>query len=235
MQSSWPHILEFLYGVAAVINTKLNCPLCEGIEGSSYYFSDINREYYRCSQCKLITVPPIHYLSLEDERAEYDKHQNSPEDEGYRKFLSRLFIPLNSNLKSGSYGLDFGSGPGPTLSVMFEEAGYKMSLYDPFYATDKNVLNKQYDFITATEVLEHLHDPAKEVDLLWSLLKPGGWLGVMTKLALDKEAFSKWHYKDDPTHVCFFSKETMDWLALKWKTNALYFGKDVILFQKWEY
>jgi len=200
--------------------------------GSDLFYSDSFRDYYRCSQCNLIHVPPSEYLTKEAELAEYNKHQNSPEDKGYRKFLGRLFIPLSSRLGSDSLGLDFGCGPGPTLSVMFEEAGYIMSLYDPFYATDRSVLKNQYDFITATEVVEHLHSPAFELNLLWSLLKPGGWLGIMTKLALDKEAFTPWHYKDDPTHVCFFSKETMEWLASIWKTKPLYFGNDVILFQK---
>jgi len=216
-------------GTNLIINSS--CPLCL-LKGSVFFYSDSFRDYYRCSQCNLIHVPPSQYLTKEAEFFEYNKHQNSPEDKGYRKFLGRLFIPLSSRLRSDSLGLDFGSGPGPTLSVMFEEAGHSMSLYDPFYAPDKSVLKDQYDFITASEVVEHLHNPAIELNLLWSILKPGGWLGIMTKLALDKEAFSAWHYKDDPTHVCFFSRETMNWQAYIWKTKPLYFGNDAILFQK---
>ncbi len=215
-----------------VINTSVYCPLCANTLGSSYFYSDSQRDYYRCSNCNLIHVPPFQYLSGENELAEYDKHQNSQSDPGYRKFLSRLFNPLNSRLSSGSFGLDFGSGSGPTLSVMFEETGHHMHIYDPFYAPDKEVLLQQYDFITTSEVVEHFHSPAVSLDLLWSILKPGGWLGIMTKLALDKEAFSKWHYKDDLTHVCFYSKETMNWLANSWQIKPLYFGNDVILFQK---
>ena len=218
-------------GKNLILNSSCVCPLC-GADKSIFFHSDGFRDYYRCSQCNLIYIPPSEYLSKEAELAEYNKHQNSPEDKGYRKFLGRLFIPLSSRLRSDSLGLDFGCGPGPTLSVMFEEAGYNMRIYDPFYAPEKSVLNNKYDFITATEVVEHLHRPAFELNLLWSILKPGGWLGIMTKLALDKEAFSKWHYKDDPTHVCFFSKETMEWQALKWKAEIFFIGKDVVLFQK---
>ncbi|MEA1910513.1 MAG: class I SAM-dependent methyltransferase [Spirochaetota bacterium] len=213
------------------LDKNRSCPLCLSA-GSKLFYSDSFRDYYRCSQCNLIHVPPSQYLTREFELAEYNKHQNSPEDKGYRKFLSRLFIPLNDLIKKGGHGLDFGCGPGPTLSVMFEEAGHSMSLYDPFYATDNNTLKNKYEFITASEAVEHFHNPAKEFDLLWSILKPGGWLGIMTKLALDKEAFSKWHYKDDPTHVCFFSKETMGWLGKKWKTKPQFFGNDVVLFKK---
>jgi len=177
-------------------------------------------------------VPPSQFLSPEAERAEYDKHRNSPDDAGYRQFLSRLFTPLNARLSPASHGLDFGSGPGPTLSVMFEESGHRMSLFDPFFAPDKQTLTVQYDFITASEVFEHLHDPATEIARLWSILKPGGWLGIMTKLALDRAAFSRWHYKSDPTHVCFFSEETMAWMAVQWQAELQQFGKDVLLFHK---
>lgn len=228
MQIIW----EFQSGKGRAIRTLFYCPLCTNPEGSSHFYSDGHRDYYRCSHCHLIHVPVSQHLSPEAERAEYDKHRNSPEDAGYRKFLNRLFIPINDRLSPDSHGLDFGSGPGPTLSVIFEEAGCNMSLYDPFYAPDNNILKGQYDFITASEVVEHLHNPAAEFDLLWSILKPGGWFGIMTKLALDKEAFSKWHYKSDPTHVCFFSKETMDWLAAKWNAEHVHIGRDVDLFKK---
>ncbi len=208
------------------------CPLCADTGGSSHFYSDRHRHYYRCPVCHLVHVPPSQFLSLEEERVEYDKHQNSPDDAGYRKFLGRLFTPLNSRLSPVSHGLDFGSGSGPTLSLMFEEEGHRMSLFDPYYAPDKHALCGQYDFITATEVVEHLHDPAAEFARLWSILKPGGWLGIMTKLALDRAAFSRWHYKNDPTHVCFFSSKTMDWLAEQWQAELCQIGNDVLLFKK---
>lgn len=208
------------------------CPLCESTDNSEFFYSDQFRDYYRCPCCHLIHIPASQRLSLEDERAEYDKHQNSPDDAGYRKFLGRLFSPLNQRLRPASHGLDFGSGPGPTLSLMFGEAGHEMNLFDPFYAPDKNVLTARYDFITASEVVEHLHCPATDLALIWSLLRPGGWLGIMTKLALDKTAFSTWHYKYDPTHVCFFSRKTMEWLGKQYQTGFLAFGNDVFLFRK---
>lgn len=218
--------------MAEKLSPVLSCPLCLHAAGSNYFHSDRHRDYYRCLHCNLVHIPTSQFLSPQEEQAEYDKHQNSPYDAGYRKFLSRLFIPLHTRLSPSSHGLDFGSGPGPTLSLMFEEAGHHMNLFDPFYAPQKDVLSVQYDFITASEVVEHLHDTAAELMLLWSILKPGGWLGIMTKLVLDRVAFSRWHYKNDPTHVCFFSSKTMDWLARQWQAELLQVGKDVFLFQK---
>ncbi len=208
------------------------CPLCKNKNGCSHFHTDRLRDYYRCTCCHLIHVPSTHFLSPLKEKCEYDKHQNSPQDDNYRKFLNRLFTPLKSRIKPNSYGLDFGSGPGPTLSLMFEEAGHRMSIYDPIYAPQKTILTSRYDFITASEVVEHLHDPESELMHIWSILKPGGWLGIMTKLAQNQIAFSKWHYKNDLTHVCFFSTQTMEWLSKHWQADLVIIGKDVILFQK---
>ena len=180
----------------------------------------------------MVFVPPDAFPGVADEKAVYDRHENAPDDPRYRRFLSRLFEPVSSRLASASQGLDFGSGPGPTLSRMFEEVGHTVSLYDPFYATDAAVLDLEYDFITASEVVEHLHRPREELERLWGCLRPGGLLGIMTKRVLDQEAFSRWHYKNDPTHVCFFSVETFEWLAECWGARLTVAGDDVVLLEK---
>jgi hypothetical protein len=207
------------------------CRLC-GARRPELFWQDRRRDYYRCAGCRLVFVPPWQYLAPDDEKAEYDRHRNHPGDAGYRRFLGRLFEPLRARLAPGSRGLDFGSGPGPTLSVMFAEAGYSMELYDPFYAPDRRVLQTAYDFITASEVVEHLHRPGQELDRLWALLQPGGLLGVMTKLVLDREAFSRWHYKNDMTHVSFFSRATFEWLAHRWRAEMDIIGADVVIFRR---
>ena len=92
-------------------------------------------------------------------KARYDLHENSPADKGYRNFLCRMFIALEPHLKPGSSGLDFGCGPAPTLSLIFEDSGHSMETYDHFYDKKMTVFDKEYDFITTTEVVEHLHHP----------------------------------------------------------------------------
>lgn len=207
------------------------CPLCRGAN-TGQFFQDQRRDYILCPTCSLIFVPSGQFLTTAEEKARYDTHQNTPDDLRYRRFLSRIFIPMQERLAPGSHGLDFGSGPGPTLSLMFEEIGHSMAIYDYFYAKDSSVLQKQYDFITATEVLEHLHDPGKELDRLWALLKPGGNLGVMTQQVPDREVFARWYYKNDPTHVCFFSPSTFLWLAGRWRAEVAFAAQNVILFYK---
>ena len=188
--------------------------------------------YHACSNCGLYFVEPGQRLDPDEEKSRYDLHENNPDDPRYRKFLSQLFDPLNDRLPSQQFGLDFGSGPGPTLSVMFEEAGHKMSIYDPFYAEYSDVFNEKYDFITTTETAEHLFHPREEFEKLWNLLKPGGYLGIMTKLLLDPENFSDWHYRKDDTHVTFYQKKTFKWLANHLGANVEFLGDRVIIIQK---
>ncbi len=209
---------------------SIPCRLC--FAEAPLFHQDPRRRYFRCRCCRLVTADPDSYPSRPQEKAHYDLHENDPRDAGYRRFLSRLLEPLNRRLPPASNGLDFGSGPGPTLSIMFAELDHTMQIYDPFYAADPSVLDRQYDFVTATEVVEHLHRPAETLTLLWSLLKPGGWLGIMTKRVRDAASFRHWHYKLDPTHVIFFSRDTFAWLAEQWRARWIIVGDDVVLFQK---
>jgi SAM-dependent methyltransferase len=210
------------------MNDALHCPLCGGSQTSPFY-TDRRRSYLRCGQCALVFVPAAYWLEREAERAEYDLHQNAVGEPGYEAFLSRLAVPLAARLNAGARGLDFGCGPAPALAHMLEREGFSVSLYDSFYRPDAAALARRYDFICATEVVEHLHRPGAELARLWSLLVPGGCLGVMTKLVRDREAFAGWHYKNDPTHVCFFSQRTWQWWARRQGASLEFIGADVIL------
>ncbi|MFG6136546.1 class I SAM-dependent methyltransferase [Halomonas sp. B23F22_10] len=208
------------------------CPLCASTDHAPYH-RDARRDYRRCRRCALVFVPAHQRLGPAEEKAVYDQHQNSPDDPGYRRFLSRLFEPLAAKLSPGARGLDFGAGPGPTLSVMFEEAGHPMAIYDAFYAPDAAALERTYDFITSTEVVEHLFAPGAELERLLGLLAPGGWLGLMTKrVPPGVEAFAGWHYILDPTHVCFFDEASFRWLADRWQLTVSFPAGDVVLLQK---
>lgn len=211
--------------------SQLPCPLCLSCDCCKYH-SDRTRRYYQCRVCSLVFVPSEFYLTAEQESAHYDLHENDPTDDRYRKFLSRLFDPVAARLSPNSSGLDFGSGPGPTLSLMFAEAGHRCAIYDCFYAPEEGVLSAQYDFVTASEVVEHLHRPGEVLDQLWACVRPGGVLGIMTKIVRNQSAFTTWHYILDPTHVCFYSASTFDWLAKRWGAELTREADDVVIFEK---
>jgi len=213
---------------------NLPCVLCSSGDTEWIYKDETRfegvRDFFHCNKCKLIFVPPRQRLSKKEEFSRYEMHENDPADPGYRKFLNRMFKPLVNKLPEKSYGLDFGSGPGPTLHLMFEEEGHTMRIYDPFFANDPSVFNEKYDFITSTETVEHLHDPLMELDRLWNCLKPGGYLGIMTNRWTMVEKFKNWHYKNDDTHVIFFHADTFLWLQKKWNAELEIYERDVVVF-----
>lgn len=221
-----------LYFSSLVFHTiHMQCPLCLQ-EETEVYYHDKERSYQLCLVCNLVFVPSTYFLSAKEEKARYDLHENDKKNDGYKQFLMQLVTPMLRYLKPGDLGLDFGSGPEPELGALFNLYDFNVELYDHFYANTSQVLNQQYNFITAAEVVEHLHHPAQVFQLLIGLLNPHGVLGLMTNFLPNKDAFSSWWYKNDPTHVCFYSEATFAWIAEKWKLHIEYCKGDVIIFRK---
>ncbi|MEM9442243.1 MAG: methyltransferase domain-containing protein, partial [Pseudomonadota bacterium] len=86
--------------------------------------------------------------------------------------------------------------------------------------------------VTLSEVAEHFFEPASEFDRLGALLKPGGWLGVMTSFQTDDGRFRHWHYRRDPTHVVFYRARTFEVLAEQRGWLLEIPSKDVALLRK---
>ena len=107
-----------------------------------------------------------------------------------------------------------------------------MAIYDPFYAPDAGVLTQTFDFITATEVVEHLSQPGQVLTQLAGQLVPDGYLGLMTKRVSTPDAFARWHYISDPTHISFFSEETFRWWAQKQCLVVEFPGPDTVILHK---
>jgi len=219
------------------------CPLC-GHGDAPFWLRETRRslparDYHRCPDCALIFVPPRFHLDRAAEKSEYDRHRNDPADAGYRRFLSRLVDTLGPHLPPGACGLDYGCGPGPVLGQLFAAAGFACADYDPLYRDDPAALTRRYDFIASTEVFEHFAAPAAEIQRLLALLKPGGWLAVMTRrsdsLAAQgdmKTAFARWHYSRDPTHITFFADRSFSWIAQRWELALQLADQDIALLHR---
>ena len=189
------------------------CPLC-GDAGAAEYARARLRVYRRCATCALIFVPRAAHVALDAEKRRYDLHRNAPDDAGYVRFLSRLPDALVPKLEPGTCGLDFGCGPSAVLAGLLRARGFPMAVYDPFYATDAAVLGHPYDFVTCTEVIEHFREPARDFARLFALVKPGGWLGILTSLWEGEPAeFLRWRYANDETHIAFYCPRTLGWVA----------------------
>lgn len=205
--------------------TPADCPVCE--RGLLQPFQTVEaRRYFRCLRCAATVLDPRQHPTPEQARAEYDRHQNAVDDPGYRAFFQPLVDRLSPRLPVGAEGLDYGCGPGPALAALLRERGFAVTLYDPLYAPDTEVLRRRYDFITCTEVIEHLPRPAETLRQLRERLRPGGWLGLMTRFQTEDARFAHWHYRRDPTHVVFYRERTLqqlaadgDWHCETWPPN----------------
>jgi SAM-dependent methyltransferase len=207
------------------------CPVCLA-PPVEVFLAAGGRTYWRCARCEARFLDPRDRPSPAEEHAHYLLHENDPADPRYRRFLARLADPLVARLPRGSSGLDYGCGPGPALSAMLRDAGHGVALFDPFFRPDHSVLDRQYDFVTCTETAEHFHHPAGEFDRLMALVRPGGWLAIMTCFQTDDGRFATWHYRKDPTHVVFYREKTLRFLAVRRGWSCEVPVKDVALMRK---
>lgn len=207
------------------------CPLCFNKASFTIINGPDSRSYRGCNKCRLIFTETRFLPSAKSEKKRYLTHKNGIQYKGYVDFLNQAIEPALPLLNKAMQGLDFGCGPTPTLSVILEQKGFKCDNYDPLFFPD--IPEKEYDFIFATECFEHFFFPAKEMQRIKSLLKPGGILIVMTETWKSTEAFTSWYYAKDSTHVSFFHSQTFGFIAEKFGFDLLECNNDrVMLMQR---
>ncbi|TVZ38866.1 methyltransferase family protein [Alteromonadaceae bacterium 2753L.S.0a.02] len=207
------------------------CPLCDSYDIVEF-FEDSQRLYRQCQRCNLVFVEKYFHLSAGSEKAEYDKHNNLPNDPQYQNFLSRIVSPVTDLLSPGNRVLDFGCGPGPAIATMLAPFDIAVSTYDLYFCDNRAVLQERYHAVIATEVIEHLRQPKQTLQLIWQCVAAGGVFAAMSKLVINRDAFARWHYKNDPTHICFYSEATLNWLADCWQAELVLVAKDAFFFKK---
>lgn len=192
------------------------CPLCQSSTLITFIHTKLHKPYHRCKQCDFIWLDPEAYVSFEKEQSQYKQHNNTIENSGYVAMFERFLTFIQLEDLEVKKTLDFGSGPGPVLAEILTRKGYQVSHYDPIFANDTSLLKVTYDLITMTEVIEHLHHPFDTLKKLYELIKPGGYLAIMTQFHPEtQEDFLRWWYPRDPTHVGFYTPKSFEILAPK--------------------
>ncbi|MBX2827848.1 MAG: class I SAM-dependent methyltransferase [Flavobacteriaceae bacterium] len=207
----------------------MNCPLCTS---SHLQQRDDIEDFINCQHCGTVFKNPVLWPSPKEEKERYLLHQNDIEDTGYQNFVSPIVEAVLNQFDNASRGLDFGAGTGPVITKLLQHKGYSMALWDPFFHRDRSVLETTYDFIVCCEVIEHFHHPMKEFHLMQSLLNKGGKLFCMSDLISKNTAFSNWYYKDDPTHVVFYSEKNLNWIQQHLNFDLLTIEGRLIIFDK---
>lgn len=200
----------------------MNCKICNS-ESSILYDRQFDINYYHCKNCDFIFIHPDCLVSKQEELRIYEQHNNSLNNASYvamlKGFIDRAVTPYSLNTKNI---LDFGSGPQPILAHLLKEKGYEVDIYDLYYSPEKIYLDRVYDLITITEVIEHLQNPVEILETLYKRLKPSGIMAITTLYhPNDSELFQNWWYRRDKTHISFYSHDTMKYLANKFKMKIL--------------
>lgn len=192
--------------------------------------------HFECEECALTFKNPSVFLSPEEESNRYKFHQNDKEnsDSGYIEFLNSFISPLLPFIIEKKSLLDYGSGPYPMLTNLIKEKrpDLAIDIWDPFFTPGKK-LTGHFDVITSTEVLEHFHNPALELGNIMNLLSKEAIFGIKTVFYSPETDYKNWWYKNDPTHVVFYSEKTFNYIAQKYHLDILYNDhKSIIIFKK---
>lgn len=191
----------------------MNCLICNTLT-QTFVDEKTGIIYFHCPHCECISKSPENFTQIFEQKERYDLHDNDPEHEGYRAYFGRFLdfvLPLVEDPKTA---LDFGCGRSTLLADLMRERGIVCDYYDPIYYPVKPNHSKKYGLIVSTEVFEHLHDPKTVFSGLYSMLEKGGYLAIQTQFHPNNtEAFKKWYYHQDPTHIVFFTSKTFQVLC----------------------
>ena len=193
------------------------CPLC--FNNADDFFQDI-QTYYRCPNCDGIFVDKEDFLQLEIEKKVYEQHNIDTSDEGYRNFVSPITQLITQEHTQDAKGLDFGAGRSCIISTVLKEKSFNVEDYDIFFHNKRELLEEKYNFISSCEVVEHFHQPHKEFEHLRDMLEKNGSLYLMTDL-YDEREFKTWYYKNDPTHVFFYTAKTFDYIKKEFGFSSM--------------
>lgn len=186
----------------------MNCPLCNHCVSNK--FEKNKKNYWICEKCFLVFLDPSFRLSHDEEKERYKLHENFIENPGYKDFLLKIAKPCFKYLNKNSLCLDYGSGNSKSLEFIFNENGFNMESYDPFFVKTEF---KTYDLIVCNEVIEHFYNPMKEFLKIKNLLNKKGKLAIGTFFWDDKTDLKNFWYINDPTHVSIFNEKTISCLS----------------------
>ncbi len=207
------------------LDMKERCPLCNSI--SKKFYED-TQKYCRCPECRAVFVVKEDLPRADEEKERYELHDTDTQDVGYRNFVAPITKGIIKDFTPVDQGLDFGAGRSAIIATVLREKNYDIQNYDPYFHNYPQLLEKKYDYISSCEVIEHFYKPAIEFQRLREMLREGGKLYLMTDI-YDERDFGSWYYKNDPTHVFLYTKETFAWIKEHYGFKELLIEKRLVV------
>lgn len=204
------------------------CPLCGGEK--YFYIRYQKRSYYKCKKCNSIFLDKNEYPTPEEEKKRYLEHNNDIGDIRYQNFVKPIVSAIVEDFSKYHYGLDYGAGTGPVITKLLRDYAYNIKPYDPYFYNYPDYLKKQYDYIVCCEVIEHFYKPYREFKKLKAILKEHGKIYCKTELLEDNIHFEKWYYKNDITHVFFYTEKAIYWIKKEFGFQNVTIKNRLIMF-----
>ena len=212
----------------------MKCRLCEGKLQFTFKKKIINKHiisYYKCDLCKSLQTEQPYWLD-----GLYNINNLEEVDFGsaYRLFRNQEKVFILSKLLGLKKGLDWGGGDGILCRLLRD---YCLNFYTIDKFTNSTYSNhfiiKDYnslDLITSFEVFEHLSKPKEDIDFLFSL--NAKTIFISTKLYKNQNEDWDYLYPDCGTHIFFYSQNSLELIAKKYKYNVKILNNEYALFYR---
>ncbi len=215
-----------------VMHLEKNCIFCKNSHITQKNIH--SRTYFHCIKsksggCGGFFLHSDCFSTTSEQKQRYLLHSNDlgfhGEHNGYRTYLERyvetvLCYERTKKEEKSIYSLfDYGSGPTPALVQLLKEYNckfvfkndVKIKHWDPFFYPDGDFFENGADIVFCLEVIEHFENPLEGFRGLAKSCAQGGLIAIQTQLAPNTfEDFEKWWYKEDSTHVSFYTLNSIE-------------------------
>lgn len=204
------------------------CKICDSNSSSIFSKNIINKyptDYFQCQNCGFIQINEPHWL-----------------DEVYSEEICGLDIGLigrnlhysekienllyNNDFDINAKFLDFAGGYGMFTRMMrdkgfdyYHDDKYSKNIFAKgFELSDLEEEDQWFEIISAIELMEHLVDPYKELDYIFSLTDSF----VFTTELVPEDDIENWWYlsPEHGQHVAFHTQKSLDVIAKKYDKVA---------------
>jgi SAM-dependent methyltransferase len=218
----------------------MTCLVCQSTQSRRLYIQN-GYQVFRCAGCGFQFVAPT---PTPEELARYYDQSYAVPLERYAGYSARhedRIVELERWRPSRGQLLEVGASYGHSLAIArgrgWQSIGVELSPTAARYAREQFGLDvhncdlldapfedQSFDAAILWHVLEHTHDPQAQLDRLWSLLRPGGVLGLRVPNVTSfgaRLAGRSWPWMCPPAHLWYFSPSTLPRLLAKCNFEVL--------------
>ena len=188
---------------------------CEDRRQAPRPLSGIPIYYYHCPGCGLVFTTAFDHFSREDFSTYIYNSEYVDVDPDFLTERPAATARACTEFFAGSRNisiLDYGGGNGSMADHLRANGFTDVTTYDPFVPAHATRPERQFDLITAFEVMEHTNRPAQTRDDMIALLNPEGLLMFSTLLIPDEiapEDIGWWYIAPRNGHVTLYSKPSL--------------------------